>query len=256
MRFGLCCSVEDAPQAVERGVDYVEVAAVGFNGVQPSWDRSIYEGLPIEATNVFCPGSIKLVGPCRSDYRDYARRTVERAAEIGVKVMVVGSGASRAAPDGCDPVRAEAEFIDVVAELQEIAEPFGIAIAPESLNREETNVGNDLGRLARALAERGLAFTADSYHVLKEWARIVGPEAPREGPSEAFWREQIPRCPLHVHVGDLARNAPRADDPMMQGFARRLRELGYAGRVSLECRIGELPTGLPDALRQLRALFA
>lgn len=256
MKYGLCCSPDVAQKAVELGVDYVEVGAVGFNGLEPTWNRSAYEGLPIETTNVFFPGAIKLFGDNRTPYEDYAKRTVERAAEIGVKVMVIGSGGSRTAPDGYDPVLAEEEFVDVVATVQQIAKPYGIVVAPESLTRLETNVGNDLGRLARALNARGLAYTADSFHVLKEWAFDLGIEpAPVEGPSESHWRDQIPHAPAHIHIGDLPRNAPRADDPMMQGFARRIKELGYDARISLECNVGDLGTGLPNSLEQLRQLF-
>lgn len=257
MKYGLCCSVEAARKAVELGIDYVEVGAVGFNGLEPTWNKAAYEGLPVEATNVFFPGSIRLFGDNRTPFEDYAKRTVERAAEVGVKVMVIGSGGSRTAPDGYDPLQAKAEFVNVVAKVQEIARPFGIVIAPESLTRLETNVGNDLGRLSRALAAKGLAYTADSFHVLKEWALDLGIEpAPVEGPSEQHWREQIPHAPAHIHIGDYPRNAPKADDPMMVGFARRVKELGYDARISLECNIGELEKGLPDAISELKRLFA
>jgi len=256
VKFGLCCSPEVSRTALELGVDYVEVGAVGFNGLQPDWDRSVFEGMPIEATNVFFPCSIKLVGPNRTPFLDYARRTVERAASVGVQVMVIGSGGSRSAPDGYDPLEAEAEFVEAAAAVQEIARPFGIVIAPESLTRLETNVGNDLGRLARTLRSKSVAYTADSFHVLKEWALDLGGEStPVEGPSESYWRDQIPFAPAHIHIGDLPRNAPKADDPMMQGFARRIRELGYEARISLECRLGEIEEELPAALRELRRLF-
>jgi hypothetical protein len=138
-------------------------------------------------------------------------------------------------------------------------------MAPESLTRLETNVGNDLGRLARLLKERGVAYTADSFHVLKEWefgtqgegrgTRDEGRGTRDEGPSDAHWTEQIPFAPAHIHIGDLPRNYPKAADPMMRGFARRIKELGYDGRISLECSLGELSTGLPAALKELHALF-
>jgi hypothetical protein len=92
--------------------------------------------------------------------------------------------------------------------------------------------------------------------VLKEWAFDLGLDpAPVEGPSDTYWADQIPFAPAHVHLGDLPRMAPRSDDPMMQGFARRIKALGYDARMSLECNIGEMETGLPKALAELRKLF-
>ncbi len=116
------------------------------------------------------------------------------------------------------------------------------------VNPEEDEV---VERLARLLHERGVEYTADSFHVLKEWDF----EHPGTVPTAEHWVEQIPFKPAHIHIGDLPRNYPKADDPMMQGFAKRLREVGYDGRISLECSLGELETGLPAALKELRALF-
>ena len=279
MKFGICCGIDSAIQALDLGAEYIELGAVAFNGLEPDWNPLPFVGVPIETTNVFFPGAIKLFGPERTPYEEYAKRAIDRAAEVGVKIMVVGSGVSRRAPEGSDPATMDAEFADIVANMQRIASPYGIAMAPESLTRLETNVGNDLGRLARLLKERGVAYTADSFHVLKEWEfdtqaegrgtrdegrgvkdlgsaqRGEGRGTTDDGPSAAHWAEQIPFAPAHIHIGDLPRNYPKAADPMMQGFARRIKELGYDGRISLECSLGELSTGLPSALKELRTLF-
>ena len=77
-------------------------------------------------------------------------------------------------------------------------------MAPESLNRSETNVGNDLGQLAKDLAAKGIAYTADLYHILYE--------ANADGHPPDF-AEQLPFAPLHVHLADLPRHVPAPDDP-------------------------------------------
>jgi len=252
MRYGICCGIDSANRALELGAEYVELGAVSFNGLQPDWDPLPFVGLPVETTNVFFPGAIQLFGPDRTPYDEYAERAISRAAEVGVRVMVVGSGGSRRAPQGSNLAEMDAAFADVVANLQLIADGYGIVMAPESLTRLETNVGNDLGRLARLLKERGIAYTADSFHVLKEWD-LDHPGS--DGPTEQHWIEQLPFAPAHIHIGDLPRDYPKSSDPMMQGFAKRLKELAYDGRISLECSLGELETGLPSALKELHALF-
>jgi sugar phosphate isomerase/epimerase len=248
MRFGICAGLDLAPRALAAGFDYVEVGASGF-ALREDFDPQEYRELRAEASNLFFPGTVRLFGAERTPYREYAQRAVDRAYQIGIRVMVIGSGASRRAPEGMVPAEAERQFVEIAGEIAGYARPAGIVIAPESLNRAETNVGNFLGGLAIALRTRGVGYTADSYHVLAEWAADGG-----EG--EPDWERQIPFVPSHVHVGDLPRNAPEPEDPLIQGFATRLKALGYDGRISLEARRrDETDEELRRVVENLRAIF-
>ena len=249
MRFGVCCGLEDTGVVLDAGYDYVELGAHTLRD-----ETDPYFGLPIEATNLFFSGSIRLFGSDATPYLDVARLTVDRAAHLGVKTMVIGSGGARKAPDGTDLCIAENEFLLIAAAIQDHAKQYSITIAPESLNRKETNIGNDLGRFASCLKFAGVGYTADSYHVLSEWKA----EDPRESaPSADYWADQIPFAPSHVHIANLPRFAPKPEDPMMQGFVHRLLELGYDGRVSLEYRRGDnFREEIWTALRDLHRLFS
>jgi sugar phosphate isomerase/epimerase len=248
MRFGVCCGIEDAEIVLGAGFDYIELGANNLSD-----DPNKYSGMPVEATNLFFPGTVRLFGREATPYLEIAKATVDRAAGIGVKTMVIGSGGSRRAPDGVDMEVAEREFLLIAAAIGDHARPYGITIAPESLNRSETNIGNDLGCLARGLQYAGVGYTADSYHVLYEW-HADDPTDPY--PSKEHWEDQIPFAPSHVHIADLPRYAPKPGDPMMQGFANRLLELKYDGRVSLEYRRGtDFEAELHRALLDLKVLF-
>jgi len=248
MRFGVCCGIEDASTVLGAGFDYIELGANNLSD-----DVRKYSGMPVEATNLFFAGSVKLFGREATPYLDIAKATVDRAASIGVQTMVIGSGGSRKAPDGIDMEVTEREFLLIAAAIGDHAKQYGITIAPESLNRSETNIGNDLGRLACGLKYAGVGYTADSYHVLYEWHEDFPDEAV---PSKEHWEAQIPFAPSHVHIADLPRYAPKPGDPMMQGFANRLLELGYDGRVSLEYRRGnDFEAELQRALLDLKVLF-
>jgi len=251
MKYGICGGLDLAPRALAAGFDYVEVSASGF-ALREDFDPDEYRAAHAEASNLFFPGTIHLFGAEKTPYQEYVERVVGRAAEIGISVMVIGSGGSRRAPDGIDVDEANRGFVEVAGFVQDVAKRYGIVVAPESLNRSETNVGNDLESLARALQARGVGYTADSYHVLYEWAAEGGEGAP----SAEHWREQVPFLPSHVHVGDLPRNAPEPGDPMIEGFATRLRELGYDGRISLEARRrDETDEELRRVLQNLRTIF-
>lgn len=249
MRFGVCGGLDLAPRVLTAGFDYIEVGASGFT-MREDFEASEYRSLNAEACNLFFPGTIKLFGSDATPYLEYAQKAVDRAHAIGIRHMVIGSGNSRRAPEGIDPGEAERRFVEIVGEIADYARPRGIVIAPESLNRSETNVGNDLGRLAYALRARGAGYTADSYHVLYEWNADGGL-------GEPDWETQIPFAPDHVHVGDLPRNAPEPNDPLVLGFAARLRALGYDGRISLEARRrDDSDEELRRVLANLREIFA
>ena len=167
--------------------------------------------------------------------------------------MVIGSGAARNAPDDADRQDCESGFVAVASAVAKYASQYGITIAPESLNRSETNVGNNLGTLARDLKDAGVGYTADSYHIFYEWHANFPDETV---PSADLMAQEIPFAPSHVHIANLPRFAPKPSDPMCQAFASRLLELGYDGRVSLEYRRGEdFPSELESALTDLKDLF-
>ena len=245
MKFGICCSVEEAPAALAAGFDYVELAASQL------LDREIeYLRVGPEITNVFFAGGYSIYGAERERALRYATETIEAASRVGIELMVIGSAGARRAPSDDLIEECDRLFVDVAAEISRIAQPFGITIAPESLGRAECNVGVDLGRLATALHAEGVAYTADSYHVISEWV-FAGNEAP---PPLEHWREQMPFKPAHVHIGSRPRMDPQPGDPDLVGFVERLAELGYDERVSLECRRFN-DQNLSAALAQVRELF-
>ena len=245
MRFGVCGSTEEAPTFLAAGFDYVELAAnplVRYDRGVWMPDREVearHRELRVEATNLFFAGHVSIYGP-GEPWRAYVQCLIPLAASLGVRTMVVGSGGVRRAPDG-EEIEYEVRFARICGEIAAMGRQHGVVIAPESLRSGETNVGNDLGRLARLLAENGVGYCADVYHVLSENA---SPD----------WRDQVPASPSHVHLSSPDRQAPSSSDRSLQAFFGRLRECRYQGRVSLECgRVG-YPAQVADWLRAARAL--
>lgn len=254
MHFGVCVGLPHAREALAAGFEFVEIPAQVFKGTDDIYDPDTTKGIPTPVTNFFFPGGMKLFGAERGAYSDYARKVLDRAAKSGVKVMVIGSGSTRRAPDGYNEDAAFDSFIEIVAEIEKRAKKMGIHLAPESLTRADTNVGNDLAVLAKALKSKGVGFTANSYHILAEWD-ADGRERGKAFPSDAFWKKKIPHLPTHVHLADFSRSFPRADDLMIKGFVKRLQALHYKGRVSLECRLSDYGKELPAALAELKKIF-
>ena len=226
MRLGLCCTQEEGPTALAMGYEYVEY---GASATEPS-----------ETTYLFFPGDVTMYGP-EADALPRGKAIIDAASRRGVRLMALGSGDVRRAPKGMALAEAEEIFYDLAAALDHHAQGYGMRVAPESLHPAETNVGTSLLDLARELAARGAPYTADSYHALREREVRVG--------DLDFWREQVPFAPAHVHLGGYERGVPTADDPSLRAFAARLREVGYVGRASLECKRKGIPD--PEPLRRL-----
>jgi len=244
MRFGVCCSLGRAKAVLDTGFDYVElpISELFAGPKEPDWEA--LEGLNIETANLFAPPDLKLVGPEVGDVRGYAELVFPRAALAGIKVVTIGSGAARRSPAGYDLDAAEDDFYRSVSICADVARANGIEVAPESLRPEETNVGNYMGDLARMLQFKGVGYTADVFHILSQ------PGAWPE--SDDFWRSELPHAPTHVHLSDSSRGWRVAEDAGLVGFVARLRELGYSGRISLECGWSDWEAELPLALEQAR----
>lgn len=247
MRIGVCCNPELAKFAVRCGADYVELPAYRLV-TEPGYIDHIKD-LPVETTNVFFSAEMRLY---ENESRSIkaAERTILRANEAGVQLMVVGSGPARKSTPSRDADWCFVRFVEILHQANIDTKECGILLAPESLNREETDVGNDLAQLALSLREVGIGFTADSYHILKEWDFDGRPCS-----LEDLFKTQVPFLPQHIHLGPLDRKAPKSDDPMLLAFFKRLKELGYAGRCSLECSWDHIKTDLCPSIKDVKTLW-
>src|SRR5437016_4457639 len=107
MRFGVCAGIEAVALLAEAGYDYVELSVAGDlipEGDAVAWAEKCraIEAMPLrpEAFNSFVRSG-KIVGPeaDRERLRRYVQTALERAAAVGGKVIVFGSGGARHIPD-------------------------------------------------------------------------------------------------------------------------------------------------------------
>lgn len=252
IKFGVCAPIEEAELILKAGFDTIEIGA--YRLCEPP-DLKEYSNVPISRSNLFFAGSEKLYGSQRTNWQPSAQKTIENASKIGIKVMVLGSGGARKCPEGFSIPDAESSFIQVVVELQQIADQYGLIIAPEPLNRNETDVWNSSSKLSLALDKRGLKFTGDTYHSLKE--NEFNGNLPID---ETFWQSEWPSLPIHVHFSSVHRKVPEPTDPAMISAARYLIRQKFDGIVSLECNFSTDPSEKLDELQKgkqtLAELFA
>lgn len=236
MRFGVCAGLEAAGVFRDAGYRFLELNVqrdlmpdAPAGAFEPQAERIRSSELPCEAANCFLPADCRLTGPDvdEAGLRRYAATALERAATVGIRTVVFGSGGARRIPDGFSRERAGAQLRSFGAWLGERAGEQGVTVVVEPLNRLECNVLNTLAESAayvRAVGSPNLQLLADAFH----WSR------------EAESADAVVQAgPLlrHVHIATYsARRAPGAEPCDFEPFFAALREGGYDGRVSIEGR--------------------
>jgi sugar phosphate isomerase/epimerase len=251
-QLGVCTSVSNWEAAKKAGCDFVEESVgklLNPGGSDEDFAKAAAQfksrGVPVLACNGFLPAELKLVGPSprHDEVVEYATRVLQRAGQLGVRYIVLGSGGARRVPDGFDKSRAEEQFVAVTGRIGKAAEAAGVTVALESLNRGETNFGNTLRdclRLVDAINSPRVRLVADLYHMLRE---DEGPEALAQAGAKV----------VHCHVAEKAQRTPpgtAGDD--FKPYLRALKKAGFRGGISLECRWKDFGAELAPAILALR----
>jgi sugar phosphate isomerase/epimerase len=236
----------------EAGFDYIEWPMSRTVG---EMDDAAYDALrrladelsvTPEAWNVMLPGTLKIVGP-EADHdamAGYVDRAFARAAELGGKVVVFGSGGARAVPEGWDHEAAVHQFEAACRIAGEVAVRNGITIAIEPLRSDETNLVNTVAEgaaIVESVGHPAVRLLSDLYHVTEMHEPFAD-----TGAAAAML--------VHVHVAEPGSRAlPQAGtaDDTYDAYFSTLKGAGYDGRISMECR-GATPEGAATALTYLR----
>jgi sugar phosphate isomerase/epimerase len=234
MQFGICTSVENSASAKAAGWDFVEERVdqllQGTLG-DAEWkgnERAKTSALPILAANVLVPAVIKITGPAANldQLDEYMKKVIFRAAGIGIKTLVFGSGGARNVPDGFDRNRARAQIVEFLKMIAPLAQRANITLVVEHLNRGECNIINTVEEamtFVRDVNHPNIRCLIDSYHFWKndENLATIAPAA---------------KTIAHVHVADKeGRVAPGLSGLAdYQSFFAPLKRAGYNGPISVE----------------------
>lgn len=237
MRLGCCISTfarENDPMGLwtlpilkEAGYSYAELHTTAFTKLSEEDFAALEErvrqsSVPAETANCLFPGELSLYGEAAPIF-SWLEKAFERACRLGVKVLVFGSGRSRAVPAGFDRGQAEALLVKRLRRAGEMAGERGLMLAAEPLNREETNLLLNLDEGAELIQKincPSLRLLVDYYHYDKENDSLSG---------------QALALLAHSHYADPAgRSYPKTLDEGSRAFLKALQEGGYDGRISIE----------------------
>lgn len=249
IRYGVCCALRHAPAVKEAGYDYIELTVAGDlvpDEGENAWaeKRRAIEAMPVvaEAFNSFIRTG-KITGP-EADFdrlRRYVDTALDRAAQVGGKIIVFGSGGARTVPEGFPREEAERQIVRFLNLCADAAERTGVVVVVEPLNREESNILNTVAegaRFVQAVNRPGVRNLADTYHMEKD-GEPIGDVA------------KYGAVLTHTHTADTGRFAPGTGSYDHAAFFRELRRAGYAGRLSIECSWRDFDAELGPALAHL-----
>lgn len=261
MRFGCCGSMisphrdplgaEIVEELAASGFDYLELslrdlAALAEPEVAKLQKRIGAAGIRCEACNNFFPAEVRLTGPEASIPRamEYAARALERAAQLGVSIVVFGSADAKNVPPGYSHSDAWRQIVELLQTLGPVAGKLDITIVIEPLNRRESNIVCTAAeglKLAREVAHPNIQLLIDYYHLRLE----------SEAPDIVLEAGNAVR---HVHFGEPAgRVFPIEAKPEYEGFFACMRQIDYDARCSIEAYTTDFSRDAGRALAVLKA---
>lgn len=188
----------------------------------------------IPAANCFLPADLKITGPDADHARlaRYADTAFRRAARIGVRFIVFGSGGARQVPDGWPLAEGFEQFVRALEICAPLAAKHGVVLVVEPLNRAECNLVNTVLEGAAAVARvnhPNVRLLVDIFHMLRN------DESPDDIVKAGPWI-------AHAHVAEKAdRTAPGVAGDDFRPFLAALKRAGYAGLLSIESKLGVAP---------------
>ncbi len=254
MRIGVCSSHDRLGIVAAAGYDYLEG---NFSKIALASDEKFEEmkkaltlsGLKMESTNGFFPGDFVLYSKddfdeVKARVRSYCEKGFSRGAALGQKVAVIGSSKARNIREDYTREEAEEQFCEVLRICGEVGEKYGIVVTVEPLNASETNFiitfadGIDI---AKKTAHPNVLAMIDLYH-----------HAVNGEPIETI--DGTEGILVHTHIARSDRNTPTLNDiAEIAPKIEYLKNTGYEGRMSLECRhVPDFETSVKNAYELLK----
>jgi sugar phosphate isomerase/epimerase len=193
-------------------------------------------------------------GPARRRAIDGLRRQLDGIAALGGRAVITpaawGMFTSRLPPFDEPPRTPEQDrevLLEGLAELGAHAAAAGVFLLLEPLNRYEDHMVNTIAaaaELAEASGSDAVRVLADTYHMNIE----------EDDPCEAL-RAAAGRLGA-VHLSDSNRHQPGTGHVPFAAIVATLRETGFDGPLSVECRLrGEPATAVRECGAYLRGLL-
>jgi sugar phosphate isomerase/epimerase len=249
MKIGWCADSREADLLHRLGFDFIELPLSAFDlenraTIDTAKAAVAAAPLPTTAFNKLFPHDLSVVGE-KIDV-DRVRTYLASAAELlhhaQAKVAVLGSARARNVPEGFDRAQAEDQFLRALSWCADAMEGTGTVVAIEPQNRGESNLINSVAegvRFAESINQPEIRVLADFYHMEEE-----------NEPLETL-RHCAPWL-AHIHLADTGRRNPGSGSYDYERFMGLLKEIGYTGAISSECKLENPEPEMRQSLAFLR----
>lgn len=242
---------ESVPTIQELGFDGIEIATVrstsiDVQSVKKATHRSRL-AIPVVSTGQIARVQRVHLVAIEESERETAiaelGRVIEVAAELGADVNI--SLVRGTVPVSLSQDAARDQLAEALTTLCRRAEPLGVDLLLEQMNRYETNLLNsvqEVGEFIRSLSVPNLKIHADTYHMNIE-----------DGDMSAVLHEYMNELG-YIHFSDSNRGAPRDGHIDFGSIVSTLRDGDYKGWIGVETL--REPSGEEAARRSIEAIRA
>ena len=251
-RIGVCSQPDKWELLKENGYAFAEAELRSFLMPQneeedfaPNLETAQNAGIPIYSCNLFFPGDMRLTGEevDMAAITRYTEVAMRRAKQIGIKIIVLGSGGARHIPEGFSHETARGRFIEICRKIGAIAQKNDVTIVIEPLNAAETNFITTVAEgleLVKEVDHPNIQLLADLFHMTRAG----------ESPESIVKAGKYLR---HCHIAENEqRTAPGIAGDDFTPYLEALKKISYKGNIALECRWDDMESQLPIAIAELK----
>ncbi|MCR4711890.1 MAG: sugar phosphate isomerase/epimerase [Clostridia bacterium] len=255
MQFGCCIPLDFYEAAADNGCDYVEFPVWQLSRITEAeaarlGERTRERGVLCTRMNSYAMGKPAIVGPAFSpqEVKSYAQDVCRKASHFNVDSICIGAPSARKIPAGYDYRQAEKQCIEFLKITAEEANPYGMLLSLEAVQKDMCNylnVTEEAQRIVKDLGLPGIRLLVDLYHMetmQEDWNRLTG---------------YLPdTCHLHVSTVKAGIHRGLYDEASREACRKAFRAIaaaGYDGTVSVEPDYEELtPAALARSMRIMK----
>jgi sugar phosphate isomerase/epimerase len=255
IQIGYCGPLKDMDAVKAAGFDYFEVRTSEVAALSDAEFEALAAklkriALPVQAAYWFVPAELKLTGPAidKKLQMEYLDKALDRAARLGVRVVVFGSSGARQVPEGFPKAQALAQLVDFGKRTGPVARSHGITIAIEPQRKVESNIINNTAEALQwveAVNDPNIQLMIDFYHF----------EVEKEDPAIIA---RVKGHLVHLHMANPVNRVMPLDaaEYNYAPFFAALRAIGYNKRIGLEAATTDLRSDGPKTITLLRRAFS
>lgn len=236
MKLGICGSANRTPGILEALVgakyDFIEENLFRADLLDDDAFADLCEnykkaGVEVYSCNNLFSPEVTIYGEnSLAEIAVYAKRVFAKAARLGAKICVVGSGKARSIPEGMSVEAAKERFVEMLRICGDAAAEHGIVLVIEPLYRNDSNFIHTVAEavaLAKASGKANVGALVDFYHFSMNGEDEHGLECAKG-------------MLFHAHMARTGdRRMPREENAeQVKTWLQMLRDVDYRGHIALE----------------------